>query len=287
MEYCINCGNKIEKSDKFCENCGEKVSTFSTEPSLVIPTKLASMTIKEKIMVFWIIVVFVSFVLGAIFSNPNNQPPLTQTVIDAPANTPQIQIETPSNSPITNPDYLADPNSFLVDKQDLVLVNFPANTPVWVEEVVSEAGLRISYPITVAGKKVFKIQNLVLSQLDGYSFLFGSENPVLKMLKLQNRYPTNKDSFISCIRQATVSYMKNTIKHQYVEVKYPSSSTFLKSYSGAGVTINGKDLVREMVANGFGIGSVISEIVLYSQEEQTAILGNAGMWGICLPKPKQ
>jgi hypothetical protein len=236
---------------------------------------------------FWlaIIVLFVVFtIVLSLNSQKTTNEPITTT--QSPANTATITppIQKSDEQTITNPEYLVDPSSFIVDKQNVVSANFPANTPVWVESVVDEINLQVSYPIIVSGKKILKIERLWFGSLSNYSSI--SDNPVMETLRLQNRYPSDMASFINCIRQATIFYMKNNIEHQYVESKN-TLSIYFSAFMGNGVTMNGNSLVPKIVDDGFGIGAAMGSnfnVNNYSQEMQTAILSNAGMWGMCLPK---
>ena len=241
------------------------------------------------IITFWVIVILLSWFLFAFFT-ANNQ--TSQNTNIAPTTlvtktTPALPI---TEQPITNPDYLANPSSFVVDRQNVVSAIPLANAPVWVENLWDENSLLVSYPVIANGKKVLKVQQLNLVELYDYNYLTitgTTQNPVVDILKRQNKYADDMMPFISCIRQATVSYMENTVKHNYIEIIHPADDlgTVILGYV---VTMNGQDLGQKIVSDGFGIGSVSygpnTETDYYSQEEQVAILTNAGMWGTCLPK---
>lgn len=76
MQYCINCGKKLDNTAKFCSNCGQEVNRPIVQPQAAKPAKTLSSALVFGILglvfgFFFILGLIFSILAVALSSNPN------------------------------------------------------------------------------------------------------------------------------------------------------------------------------------------------------------------------
>lgn len=205
--------------------------------------------------------VIILMAIGLIYKQadiPNN------SVAPEPKKSLAKEIPVP-NITISNPEYLRSPGDFLVDQADLVSSDVPTDNPVWVEKVINENTIRVSYIIEKEGLKIFKIKPLAIAYLDSYK---NYDNQVFRDMLNGRSYDLHVDgnSHVDCMRKLTTDVLENMIKERYVYLQLISISKGLEDPHFA-VISDEIDVGQTLIKNGFGIvGTKLSGDPVYGTD---------------------
>ena len=298
MKYCINCGNKIEKSNKFCEKCGCK--------------NVASLTVKKMILVKVLrkrILIAIAIIIGIIISiilvikvssmvdhykwekENNERFPKTKdySIYMSPEN-------------ISNPVYLQNKDEFLIDfdsGSDIDLLNKSRRGEAWVERILYYdkekiiANFLVSYAYQDRGENIISFY-LYPVQTQSTSFIYYFANPLFlgenqqecsfNVLKdMLDKIFVNKYVLVN-FRNSDYSVASDIIlKKQDVDASLLNGVTIIKCdwahksfcpYGCFGCFSNGSDMVSGLdllVTNGYAHGKGF----------EVAKLAKKGVWKIC------
>lgn len=306
MEYCLQCGNKIKEGDGFCQSCGQAVDTS------LAPLAISK---KEKVDHQWIPVTIgvlvMAVLIGTTMALNSSETQLTTTtpplppIPTGPTTPSPSPTPTPVSPSITNPDYLKDPSSYLVDYENKI-ISSPRGNFLWVEGIVDSHTLKVSYAVNKAGTQILKMETLPIPWLG---------DPIKKFSI--GGIGTNKGQ---CWENGAKEFLRSNFLHTKVYLAAtgwnsgsPSGDYYVLNYgdvpsgSGSGRLIYSFRLADYVIKNGYGIRALPSNIsplaVLRDSElyqrglskepflsnystaltdaEGVASLAKNGLWGTC------
>ena len=180
QKHCTKCGKELLPNNKFCVSCGAEIKSPKENFNDKNKTDNKDNGYNRLITAIALIVVFL-IVLAVLFpssdshkySNQNNQ-----------KNTKEQLLST------TNPAYLVSPESFVIDEENIIS-NLPDdNKSVWVEEVVNENTIRVSYIIQKGGENIITFATVSLYGI--------------------------KQTQSECFEREATKFLKKFIEHKYV-----------------------------------------------------------------------
>ncbi len=188
-----------------------------------------------------------------------------------------------SDKTITNPDYLASPEKFLVDQKGEFASAMIDNQAVWVEEIINLNTIRISASVEVLGKKILTFKEVKLANINNFKdiktcFSSEAERDAIAALEKFIKHKTifleiPKDSFIDCYTNDKYVILED----KYIDLnQYDTDRSYV-----------GKNLINLnffLVKNGFAISppSLCSDIgPLFGDAQKIARLSKKGIWSFC------
>lgn len=207
QKFCTKCGKELFSSNSFCVNCGNRndiVPEPGATPRGPEEKHNASNTLYNFLS--FITVMFVAIMcllaIASIKGNFMNNTPSQ--------NPPDVATNKEDFTNLTNPDYLASPGEFIIDKNNDISSTPPQfrtksdsletnrmKRPVWVEDILDENTLKVSYVVTQNGEKFLTFAAIHLYGL--------------------------RDVADDCEREESISFLKSFLKGKNI---YLSSSDY-------------------------------------------------------------
>ncbi|MDO8669112.1 MAG: zinc ribbon domain-containing protein [Candidatus Buchananbacteria bacterium] len=266
---CPKCGQKFKPSNKFCISCG---STVTVGDISMGENKSFSTLVKIIIIVVVIIAIAFGFLVAKDVINNLIE---KQRIADEDRNANNV----PST---TNPVYLSNPNGFIIDSEKQISNDPDDNKSVWVEKVVDNNTIIVSYLI-----------------------IKGNENFItFRTIEITGIYDIGSND---CRSRLATDFLKRFIEHKYVYLATPedyksvdklkprllryvsilSSDVdplvldFSKLKSDEQISVE-KNLVYAgyAVAN-YHIGDFNYALGLQNNEQEVARAAKRGFWGTC------
>lgn len=236
---------------------------------------------------------------------PSNDNPRQTSTIPTPQTSATI-IEQPTSSGsssiiqsslISNPLYLQNPSSYLVDDENKILSS-PNERTLWVEGVVDPHKLKVSYILDKNGTKILKVETLSIPWLG---------DPAREFAEIHRGLISNMwlaTSVGKCFENGTKDFLQTNFLHTWVflsatgwDVNGFFGDDYLLKYNDGTTGNNGfsSDLASYIIKNGYGDMELPSNhesalinnspILKYYTEmkdsESIASLSKRGLWGIC------
>jgi hypothetical protein len=307
MNYCENCGKKVEEKFKFCTSCGGPViqhtnekPTPRSEQSYLETTKDTAPFTKPKAPKYIIFGSVIIVILLGIFDFL----PATTPITTPPTNHPPTE-QKPTEVTITNPTYLKNPSAYVVDKEGNILSN-PRGGHLWVEGIVNSNKLLVSYVVNRGGAEILKIETLSIPGLTDY---VGLKGRFFEGIQGQGRYlfPPKLDPIpnAQCWENGAKEFLQTHFLHTdlyfYATGWAPKDSYggdfYLLSYgevpsgSGSGRLIY-FPIADYIIVNGYGAADEVPNQYSYESlthkyfnelldKEAVAFLAKRGLWGSC------
>lgn len=202
QKFCTKCGKKSLSGNSFCVNCGNRndvVPEPEAMPSGSAEKHSAGNALYE--FLFFIIVMFVAIICLIAIEGIKGIP--MHNIFSQ--NSPDAVVTQEDFSKPTNPIYLASPEKYIIDEKNDISDPPPSvhtktynitfeipqiKKPVWVEDILDENTLKVSYIVS----------------RNGESFL------TFAAIHLYGLGDMGKD----CEKEATISYLKSVLKGKNV-----------------------------------------------------------------------
>lgn len=214
---CVKCNKPISQENKFCVFCGAKIekrsSNIKQENGGYIerhkPPNMPTMPTFLLLTAAFTILLFVGVATLTIlyFSEENGDNNLNDSLSDT------VDKNETHKPPTTNPAYLLSPEEFIVDVENRIF-NLPDNhKSVWVEEVINEYRIKVSYIILKGGENIITFAHINLYGIESLEF------------------PSKMTFDAECQREQAINFLKKFIEHKYVYLSdYKLNSVGTKIY---------------------------------------------------------
>lgn len=162
----------------------------------------------------------------SVFERQNNQPQV-QIAVQA------INKQQPKPS-TTNPEYLKQPDQYIIDSKRIIS-DLPENgIAVWVEEVLDENTLTISHVVEKGDERFLTFQDIDLAGLRDFdNEQVHCVEPLLKGL-MPRFFNGRKEE----ARSQAIQYLKKLIEHKYVFLIVPEKDKQKECYLPRGIAFN-------------------------------------------------
>ena len=190
---------------------------------------------------------------------------------------------------VSNPDYIGNPSGYLVDYDNKVSSIAPAKHGLWVENIVNDEKITVSYTIEKAGAKILDFQDIYIT---GIGYPAGKLGPD----SYGSWYETPQGK---CWIEGRTAYLRQNLLHKTVFIvdAVRNSNGELSGYrllvelepQGAVYDESPQDVAKMLISNGYGSLLPLNHRYDYTffplkdiqDIEEVASLQKRGLWGTC------
>ena len=212
---------------------------------------------------------------------------------------PQPLPPSPQPLTITNPDYVSNPSTYLIDDTGKVPSPISDGQALWVEQILGPTKIKVSYTITQSESNILEIKDLFIPGLGWPKPSPSGDLSVGDVLKMSHDTSTHIDG--NCWSPQAQAFLTQNLLHKTVYV----SKTSTKNTYGVQVTEeqfliqNGPndtriDIAASIVDSGYGVVPINMDVDYSSssmnrdpyeselyKDQQVASLAKRGAWGVC------
>lgn len=267
QKQCPKCGAEINPSDKFCTGCGSVLSSDNvTIASKKKITKIAIIIVVILISIFGLVAI-ISVIEGVVEN---------QRLVEY---NKKIK-EDNELLATTNPVYLASPSSFIIDKDRKISDNPEDNKSVWVEKIIDNNTIIISYFVSKGNETFLTFRTVDIAGIsERVSDCRKQEAINYLRIFIEKKYvylitPKDLDAQI---------HIKNLLRYAYILGKDISETFMDTSQIGPEESLRVEEV---LVYGGYAVVDISTGDYGYLYDlktngQEVAEVAKRGFWGTC------
>ena len=242
---------------------------------------------KRRKKITWAIVFLIVSIINIVVLLLAQIPSPTPYPKPTPPITPISPITNPTSPSISNPDYLKNTSVYVVDDKNAINAGIYSDdvASLWVEDIYSPIGLKVSYVIERGGRKILKFGDIPLIRLDNLGWV-----PEYKLLKNVG------ESTLQCWRDGAVKFLRTNVLHKRVQLTLNEANAKIDTVLVEGSSGNPPiDILVMILGNGYGVPSYSASSLSWLNNNDPykihllylldltgiASLEKRGLWGTC------
>ena len=194
---------------------------------------------------------------------------------------------------VSNPDYLLNPSGYLVDYDNKVSSIAPTKQGLWVENIVNDERITVSYTVEKAGAKILDFQEI---DITGIGYPAGKLAP--------DSYGNWRDTTQGkCWIDGRIAYLRQNLLHKTVYLvdaeidpdftnggsRFRQYRILVENHTYGPTDNTASDVAEMIIAAGYGSAGILGYPVAYPFDgrknlqdlEEVASLKKPGLWDTC------